>query len=248
MVPNNTSSQGGAYDRLRSIVVVMLLVVSALLLAGVAVVPLLFAFSAVGIAPTSTVGYVILIVEQQLVFGLVAVVYAIYTDPELIAVRRPTVWGLGWIVVGIVLLLGTAQLISVLLRYGGFMAGTNQIEQIARVRPQLLLYLIPLAIVLIGPGEELLFRAGVQGRLRRSFGALPAIVLASALFGLVHVPAVATSTTIGVGSYVFTAFVLGLVLGGLYERTNNLLVPALTHGVYNAILFGALYASLTGIG
>ncbi|UPM42315.1 CPBP family intramembrane glutamic endopeptidase [Halocatena salina] len=248
MVPNNIYHWVGTYDRLRSIGVVVLLVISALLLAGVAVVPLLFALSAVGIASNSVVGYVVLLVEQQFVFALVTVVYAIYTDPDLIAVRRPTGWSIGWVVVGVGLLLGIAQLVSILFHYGGIMGGTNQIERFARVRPQLLLYLIPLAIVLIGPGEELLFRGAVQGRLRRSFSALPAIGLASALFGLVHVPAVVASSPVGVGSYVLTTFVLGVVLGGLYEHTDNLLVPALAHGVYNAILFGTLYVSLTGIG
>lgn len=248
MVPNNISRRVGAWDRLRSIGVVVLLIVSTMALAGVAVVPLLFALSAVGIAPTSTPGYIVLLAQQPFVFGLVTVVYAYSLDTELIAIRWPSVRSIGWTVVGVGLLLGVSQLISVLLQYGGIMGGTNQIERVARVRPRLLLYLIPLAIVLIGPGEELLFRGGVQGRLRRTFSPLPAIVLASALFGLVHVPAVVASSPVGVGSYVFTTFVLGLVLGWLYEYTDNLVVPALAHGLYNAILFGVLYVALTGIG
>lgn len=248
MVPNNISRRVGAWDRLRSIGVVVLLIVSAVALAGVSVVPLLFALSAVGIAPNSTAGYIVLLAQQQFVFGLVTVVYAIYTDTELIAVGWPSVQSIGWAIVGVVLLLGISQLISVLLQYGGVMGGTNQIERVARDRPQLLLYLIPLAIVLIGPGEELLFRGGAQGRLRRSFGPLSAIVLASALFGLIHVPAVVASSAVGVGGYVLTTFVLGLVLGWLYEHTDNLVVPALAHGLYNAILFGVLYVTLTGIG
>lgn len=214
--------------------------------AGAAVVPLLFVLSAVGIAPTSTVGYIILIAQQQFVFGLVAVVYAVYTDTDL-WVQWPSIRSIGWVVAGVALLLGLSQLIGMLLQYGGVTGGTNQIERFARDRPQLLLYLIVLAIVLIGPGEELLFRGGVQGRLRQSFPPVPAIVLASALFGLVHIPSVVASSAVGVGGYVITTFVLGLVLGGLYEHTDNLVVPALAHGVYNAILFAILYVALTGI-
>lgn len=247
MVPNNISLRIGAWDRLRSIGVVVLLILSAVALAGVAVVPLLFVLSAVGIPQTSTVGYIALLTQQQFVFGLVAVVYVIYTDTDLLA-GWPSWWSIGWAIGGVVLLLSISQLISFLLQYIGVMGGTNQIEQIARSNPELLLYLIPLAIVLIGPGEELLFRGGVQGRLRRSFGPFPAIVLASALFGLVHIPAVVARSAVGVGGYVLTTFVLGLVLGWLYEHTDNLVVPALAHGVYNAILFAALYVLLTGTG
>lgn len=246
MVPNNISVRRGAWGRLRSIGVVVLLIAAALTVAGVAVVPLLFVLSAVGIARDSTVGYIVLIAEQQLVFGLVTVVYAIYTDVDLIAVRWPSLRSIGWAVVGVALLLGASQLMGVLLSQSGISGGTNQIERFARERPRLLLYLIPIAIVLIGPAEELLFRGGVQGRLRQSFTPVPAIVLASMLFGLVHVPAVVASSAVGVGSYVATTVVLGLVLGALYEHTDNLLVPALAHGVYNAILFGALYVLLVG--
>lgn len=248
MVPNNISFRGRRWDRLRSIGVAALLVATALIVAGFGVVPLLFILSAVGIAPGSTVGYIILIAQQQFVFGLVAIVYAVSTDRDLITVRWPSIRSFGWAVVGVLLLLGVSQLIGVLLQYSGITGGTNQIERIARTRPQLLLYLIPVAIVLIGPGEELLFRGGVQGRLRRSFSPVPAIVMASALFGLVHVPAVVASSAVGVGSYVATTFVLGLVLGALYEYTDNIVVPALAHGVYNAILFTALYVLLVGIG
>lgn len=246
MVPNNISVRSGAWGQLRSIGVVVLLIAIALTVAGVAVVPLLFVLLAVGIAPDSIVGYIILIAEQQLVFGTVPVVYAIYTDVDLISVRWPSLRSMGWAVVGVALLLGASQLMGLLLSQGGISGGTNQIERFAREQPRLLLYLIPLAIVLIGPGEELLFRGGVQGRLRQSFTPVPAIVLASALFGLVHVPAVVASSAVGVGSYVVTTVVLGLVLGALYEYTDNLLVPALAHGVYNAILFGALYVLLVG--
>ena len=36
-----------------------------------------------------------------------------------------------------------------------------------------------------------------------------------------------------------------LVFGVVYELTENLVVPALTHGLYNATLFGLLYLTVT---
>ena len=41
-------------------------------------------------------------------------------------------------------------------------------------------------------------------------------------------------------------FVLGGVLGVLYEHTGNLFVPAVAHGVYNAVTFTTTYLELTG--
>jgi membrane protease YdiL (CAAX protease family) len=46
--------------------------------------------------------------------------------------------------------------------------------------------------------------------------------------------------------YIGIAFVLALVLGATYEYTGNLTVPALIHGAYNAIQFGAAYVTTTG--
>jgi membrane protease YdiL (CAAX protease family) len=40
--------------------------------------------------------------------------------------------------------------------------------------------------------------------------------------------------------------VLSLVLGWVYYRTENLLVPIFVHGAFNAIQFAGLYVRLTG--
>ncbi|PSP27117.1 CPBP family intramembrane metalloprotease, partial [Halobacteriales archaeon QH_2_65_14] len=40
-------------------------------------------------------------------------------------------------------------------------------------------------------------------------------------------------------------FVLSLVIGWLFEHTDTLVVPALVHGLYNAVLFLALYVYLS---
>jgi len=40
-------------------------------------------------------------------------------------------------------------------------------------------------------------------------------------------------------------FVLALVLGRTYESTDDLAVPSLIHGVYNAVRFGGAYLGAT---
>ena len=64
---------------------------------------------------------------------------------------------------------------------------------------------------------------------------------------LVHIPAYFLSP--GNGSILASLavlFVLGGVLGVLYEHTGNLFVPAVAHGVYNAVTFTTTYLELTG--
>lgn len=224
----------------QSVVIATLLVLSALVVSDLASIPVAFVLSAFGITADSVVGYVVLIIEQEIVFGLVAVVYVANSDTVDFAVERPTIRTVGWIIVGSFALLGISQVVGFVFQQLGVTEGVNRIERIGREQPRLLLYLIPIAVLVIGPGEELLFRGGVQGLLRRSFSPVPAIIGASALFGVIHIPAV-IGTGVGVGSYVVTTFVLGLILGALYEHTNRLLVPSLSHGIYNAILFAVLY-------
>ena len=99
------------------------------------------------------------------------------------------------------------------------------------------LWMIALSVLVVGPAEELLVRGGIQGLLKRALGPWPAIVGASALFGSLHY--------IGGGSgalaYVAFSFLLGILLGYLYERTGNLVVPMVAHGGYNAVLYAIQY-------
>ena len=41
-------------------------------------------------------------------------------------------------------------------------------------------------------------------------------------------------------------FALSLALGWVYYRTENLVVPILVHGAFNAIQFAGLYVRMTG--
>ena len=103
------------------------------------------------------------------------------------------------------------------------------------------LVMVAVSLLVVGPVEEALFRGVVQGGLRRAFDAAPAILLASAAFGLVHLPSV-SGTPGQRWAYVGVVVVLGSVLGVLYERTENVVVPGLAHGVYNAVIYVVLLA------
>jgi len=235
--------------RLRDLLKSVLLIVAAFLCA-VALVGLgANALAAAGVVARDTLEFrVVTSVLQFVGFGVAVAGYlAITRDWGLVELRRPTLRGVGLIAVGVVALLlaqlGIARLLTVL----GVEVAQNQVVVTGQQDPRYFLYMIPVAILLVGPFEELVFRGGVQGILRRTWGPSVAIVVSSVLFGFVHWVAL----TGGGGSripYVTVAATLGLVLGYLYERSRNLVVPAVVHGLYNTVLFGAQYLSVTGVG
>lgn len=102
--------------------------------------------------------------------------------------------------------------------------------------------MVPISLLLVAPGEELIFRGVVQGLFRRAYGPVPAILITSALFGVAHYLALSGS---GKLVYVAVAAILGLVLGTVYELSDNLVVPTLAHGVWNSYLFLGQWVLLT---
>ncbi|MFB9808419.1 lysostaphin resistance A-like protein [Haladaptatus pallidirubidus] len=134
---------------------------------------------------------------------------------------------------------------SVVLTTFGIQSAQNEIATLGEQDPRVFLLLIPLSFLLIGPGEELLYRGVVQERLRESFGRWPAIALASLIFAFVHVFSLQGQDT-GIIVYLGILFVLSPILGAAYEYTRNLVVPALIHGAFNALQFGLAYLMMTG--
>lgn len=108
---------------------------------------------------------------------------------------------------------------------------------------RILLGLAVLSLFVIAPVEEYLFRGVIQGRLRRSFGPVGAVAVASLLFGSLHLANYAgRPAAVLAGALLIAA--TGAVLGALYEYTGNLAVPVVAHGLYNALLLSVAYATL----
>jgi len=123
-------------------------------------------------------------------------------------------------------------------------SGSNSIAEVGVQNPEFLLLLIPISIFLIGPGEELLFRGVVQGRIREFFSPIPGIVIPSVMFAGVHWFALSGGSFEGNLVAVGILFIPALVLGVAYEYTQNIVVPSLIHGFYNATLFSLLYLTI----
>ena len=146
--------------------------------------------------------------------------------------------------VGYVVALGLAVTGSIVVSALRVDTGQNAAAEIGSQNPSVLLLLIPASILAIGPGEELLFRGVVQGRLREAFGPKVAIVLASVVFAGLHWFALSGGSL--TGNLVVLAILLGpaFVFGISYEYTKNIVVPSLIHGIYNATLFTLLYIAI----
>jgi len=186
-------------------------------------------------------------------FALAGVAYLqVRDDQSLVYRRRPRPSDLGWAVVGVAgILLGSivmgavVELLSTLaeMLFGASVeTGQNNIITQGRENPVLFLYMVPVALFFVGPAEELVFRGVVQGLFRRAFGVVPGVVFASLLFGMGHYLAISSGSA---WTYILTASALGLVLGAVYEYTENIVVPALAHGSWNAGLFVLNYYAAT---
>lgn len=186
-----------------------------------------------------------IVLTQGVAFGGVALGYLRFRGlgRDFIPVDVPSLRDILWVVSGYVLAFVAVSVGAIIVIVSGAPSAPNRVSEIGIETPEILLVLIPLSILLIGPGEELLFRGVVQGTIREAFGPVAAIGIASAIFAAVHFVALSG----GVGARVVTIGVLflpSLVFGTAYELTRNLVVPSLIHGLYNATLFTLLYATV----
>ena len=169
-----------------------------------------------------------------------------FYDFELPSVKQ-TLIGLG----GAVVLLIASNGIAFIFQQFGISGSQHAITQMATgknaVSPEFFLLLIPVSIFLIGPCEEFIYRNIVQKSLYPAFGKTYAILSTSIIFAAIHFPAYLTGTPGEAVITLLSVLALSLVLGGVYASTEKLAVPAIAHGVYNAILFFVLYADLTNL-
>lgn len=237
----------GLLGRLRAIVVAVLVIVAGFILGGILSLAVLLGLPALGVRLSLTAETVLgLVVLQGIAFPLTTLAYLRLRGVRFgsfVRTRTPTLRDMAWTVGGYFLvLLLVFTLLFAAVAVGAPMA--ERTDQAALQDPGTLLWLIPLAFLLIAPGEELLFRGAVQGRLRESFGPVGSVVLSSASFAPVHILALSGSVR-ALMVTVAVLFVPALVFGATYERTNNLLVPILIHGAYNATLFGIAYLAFS---
>jgi membrane protease YdiL (CAAX protease family) len=87
-----------------------------------------------------------------------------------------------------------------------------------------------LMLLLIGPGEEIFWRGFLQKRWQEKIGPYPAFVLVAFLYAAVHA---ASGNTM----LVLAAAVCGLFWGWLYLRFQSVLLIAVSHTIWDILVF-----------
>jgi membrane protease YdiL (CAAX protease family) len=163
--------------------------------------------------------------------------------------RRPGAVELGIAAATVVALVALSAAIPVLVGRLGLPFVAHSIADSIEADPTIALVSIPLSVLVVGPAEEFVYRGIIQTQLRSVFEPPRAVAVAAVIFAVVHVlayldPANLPGTLV---TLVFVLLPLGAVLGTVYEYTGNLVVPALAHGVYNAVTFALTYADTVGV-
>lgn len=192
-------------------------------------------------------GFVLAFLAGYAGYALVVVAYALVSGRgwSLVPARRPSGADLRALAVGLVASLGV---------YAALVAGVALLEvpvsqhaiagEIAGGGPAFAAALVVLALLVNGPVEELLFRGVIQDRLAAAMDERLAVAVAAVVFALAHLPVYFAGGVAAVAVTTTTLAVLGGIWGWVYARTDNVVVPALCHGLYNAALFGVAYVSL----
>ena len=90
--------------------------------------------------------------------------------------------------------------------------------------------LLTLAVV-VPIAEELLFRGLLYAWLRERIGLRPAMLISALAFSLLH----------GIAWLIPAFAMLGLILAWVYERSDSLWAPIVTHGLFNATSTGLVF-------
>ncbi|WP_418285723.1 lysostaphin resistance A-like protein [Halorubrum sp. DTA46] len=162
---------------------------------------------------------------------------------DYLGVRRPSALEFVIAVIGPVLVLITALTVGSIVLLFGTEPAQNQGAAMTLENPTIIPIMIVAMLLVVGPCEEFLFRGVIQSRARETFSAVPAIFLAAAVFAPAHI----VSLTGGLSAMLATIsilFVPSLLFGAVYEYTENLVVVAVMHGLYNSLLLTIGYIAI----
>lgn len=254
---NSTRGRGGSALSvgspraiLRAVVAAVLLSVVGIGVGGVLVITtaLVLGIAGVGITPLLSI-LLSLALATGIGFGGVALAYLRYRGLGIrdVGLRVPSLREIAFVIAGYVASIALLILASIVLTTVGAEPAPNATAEIGIENPEILLLLIPASFLLIGPGEELLYRGVVQNRLAEALPAPVAIFLASLIFASIHyfsLSGAPQARLISISVLVLPT----LVFGTMYELTDNLVVPSLIHGAYNATLFSLLYLTVRFVG
>lgn len=105
----------------------------------------------------------------------------------------------------------------------------NSLENLYEiVKPQYKWHYIVLFLIII-PGEELYWRGYIQKKLYKDMSFQKSIIYSTSLYSFAHIFS-------GSILLILTALFAGILWGYLYYKTNNILIPIVSHYVFNTFL------------
>lgn len=244
-------SGAGPVDVARSTVVAFAVALTGFLVSipvAIGLANVLFALDVLSTNPSGiSIALLSLVSLQGIAFPVVAFSYLRLRGLSLsfLRVRTPSLRDLGVVVAGVVAILLLVVTSQIAISALGLTPAQRADSEIL-TDPDFAVIGIPLMLLIVGPGEELLFRGVVQSTIREVASAPVAIVLANFAFAPAHVVAFLGSdnSLLAILTSISLLFLPGLVFGIIYEYTDNLVVPSLSHGLWNSfllslVLFGA---------
>lgn len=186
-------------------------------------------------------GFALSVVMSELGFAFVAIAFMLVTGRGIryFDLQTPASWGF---VAAVTLALFMFRTASVAVAFlVGVEPSEPAITEVGLPIEVLIAVMIPASILVIGPAEELLFRGTIQKYLGERVPRNKAIVGAGALFAAIHLPTFVVSSGLGAVVSLAVIFVVGVVLGWLYEHTGSVVAAMAAHAGYNTLIFGSGY-------
>lgn len=219
------------------------LALASVVAAGISVFVISLPLQAFGLFGTD-IAFIIQFTSVQFGFLILAIIYLANKDEPwtYIKIYQPTIQDIGWIIAIPVLLVGVSYILEPALTNLGLPASELPVSETPNIieQPSLLLIVFVWWYLIAAPSEELLFRGIIQGRLRETFTAGPAILFMSVCFMIPHTLLVVIDGS-GAGAILMQSiqiFVSGLAFGIAYEKTGNLVVPSVGHAImWTMVLF-----------
>lgn len=164
--------------------------------------------------------------------------YLLYTSRgfEYVDLSRPTMdtvkYAVGGAAVAMVVMVGISTIVMV---FDLPIAESWVTEEIGDDMQMAALFML-VVLFFNAPAEEFLFRNVIQKRLTEAFTQTSAIVLASGLFMVVHLPGyLLMASAVETVAPMMVIFLASLVFGALYAYTRELLVVIGAHALYNLL-------------
>lgn len=172
--------------------------------------------------------------------ALGGVLYLLFTDRgwRFVDLAVPDRTDLKWIVGGIVLVLAFYLAIGIAATVLELPSADSDVVLLLGDDVTMVLIMIGIVLALNAPAEEFVFRNVIQKRLYDSYSGLGAVVVTSVIFLLVHVPMYLTLADEPIATAVSLGVMFGgsVIMGYVYLRTANLVVPILVHAAMNVFV------------